>query len=152
MVAPYFSNLSETYTFANHEFQSLFFAFRIPASFYRGSYFMRFDVQEGQKPEDISLKVYGTDNYWYLILLYNKVKTPWFDGVGGWPLSNDEIETYSQKLAEFRYGANYTDANFELVSDEMFLINENLREIKLPHKETIIELEQLFLSQLKEIS
>ena len=45
----------------------------------------------GDTPEDISFELYGDDRYWFLILLMNGVKDPFYD----WVKTDDEIHEYS---------------------------------------------------------
>lgn len=47
-------------------------------------------VQEGERPDIVSNKAYGTVAYTYLILLINNIVDPLFD----WPLSAQQFESY----------------------------------------------------------
>lgn len=47
-------------------------------------------VEEGERPDIVSNKVYGTVAYAYLILLVNDIYDPLFD----WPLSSQQFESF----------------------------------------------------------
>lgn len=59
---------------------------------------VRYSVQEGETPETISQKRYGsTDWYWTILLLNNII-----DVQNDWPLAADELD----KIIELKYGPN----------------------------------------------
>lgn len=47
-----------------------------------------YEIEEGETPDIISNKLYGTPNYWWVICLINNVH----DMVNDWPMTYDEIE------------------------------------------------------------
>jgi hypothetical protein len=55
-------------------------------------------VQDGEKPEDVSYKYYKTTEYHWLILLLNNVVDPYYD----WLLSARELQAYMEN----KYGSN----------------------------------------------
>lgn len=50
-------------------------------------------IQDGDTPEDISFEFYQTYDYYFLILLLNDMKDPFYD----WPLTNDELLAFATK-------------------------------------------------------
>lgn len=50
-------------------------------------------VQEGERPEHVALKVYGTEDYHWVVLLFNDAINPYYD----WPLSESAITSYVDK-------------------------------------------------------
>jgi len=54
------------------------------------SLFDKFDVNNGETPEEVSYKVYGTTDYFYVILLINEITDRYY----GWPLSDQAFEEY----------------------------------------------------------
>jgi len=49
-----------------------------------------YSVVSGETPEQVSYKLYGTVNYYWVILLVNDIKDRFFD----WPLSDQQFEDY----------------------------------------------------------
>ena len=43
-----------------------------------------YDVENGEKPEDVAFKIYGSADYFYVILMMNRVTNRYFE----WPLSH----------------------------------------------------------------
>lgn len=54
------------------------------------SLFDKFDLDIGDTPESVSYKVYGTVDYYWVILLMNDVKDRYYD----WPLNLQDFEAY----------------------------------------------------------
>lgn len=49
-----------------------------------------YDVSNGEKPEDVAFKVYGSTDYFYVVLMMNKMINRFFE----WPLSDLDFENY----------------------------------------------------------
>jgi len=49
-----------------------------------------YNIANGETPEMTSFKVYGTVDYYWIILLVNNIKDRYYD----WPLSEQQFETY----------------------------------------------------------
>jgi hypothetical protein len=60
------------------------------------SYFETVDVLDGETPEELSFRYYGTQNLHWLILMTNSIIDPRFN----WPLSGDDL----YKLVVSKYG------------------------------------------------
>ena len=57
----------------------------------------KYDVESGEKPEDVAFKVYGSTDYWYVVCLMNNI----VDRNHDWPKSFQAFETYvNDKYAE----------------------------------------------------
>jgi len=52
--------------------------------------FDKYDVQEGEKPEDIAYKVYGDADYFWVITLVNNIVNRYYD----WPLDTYNFQRY----------------------------------------------------------
>ena len=50
----------------------------------------KYDVENGESPETVSFKVYGSTDYWYVVCLMNNVVNRQHD----WPLSYQAFEEY----------------------------------------------------------
>ena len=53
-------------------------------------FFDKYEVQDGEKPEDVSYKFYGVVDYHWVVLSINNIKDRYY----GWPLSNIDFENY----------------------------------------------------------
>lgn len=54
------------------------------------SLFDKYDLDIGDTPESVSYKVYGTVDYYWVVLLMNDVKDRYYD----WPLNLQDFEAY----------------------------------------------------------
>jgi hypothetical protein len=54
------------------------------------SVFDKYNVPDGQTPEQTSELLYGTQDYWWVILLMNNIKDRYYD----WPLSTRQFQNY----------------------------------------------------------
>ena len=54
------------------------------------SLFDKFDVNNSETPEEVSYKVYGTTDYFYVVLMINEITDRYY----GWPLSDQAFEEY----------------------------------------------------------
>ena len=52
--------------------------------------FDKYDVQEGEKPEDVAYKVYGEADYFWVVTLVNNVVNRYYD----WPLDEYVFQQY----------------------------------------------------------
>jgi len=59
-----------------------------------GKFFFDYYIRNEYTPELVAHEVYGSADWWWLVLIYNDMIDPWFD----WPLSNEELESYVKKL------------------------------------------------------
>src|SRR5210317_2114462 len=56
------------------------------------SFFDKYNVQDGETPEDIAYKLYGDSELHWVVLMVNNVKDRFFD----WPLSQIQFQNYLQ--------------------------------------------------------
>ena len=52
--------------------------------------FDKYDVQEGEKPEDVAYKIYGETDYFWVVTLVNNVVNRYYD----WPLDEYVFQQY----------------------------------------------------------
>ena len=52
--------------------------------------FDKYDVQEGEKPEDIAYKIYGDTDYFWVVTLVNNIVNRYYD----WPLDEYVFQEY----------------------------------------------------------
>ena len=50
----------------------------------------KYDVEPGEKPEDVAFKVYGSAEYWYVVCIMNNIVNRYHD----WPKSYQAFEDY----------------------------------------------------------
>ena len=117
-----------------------------------------YDIQDGQKPEHLSHDVYGTVDYYWVILIVNNIVDPYHD----WPKSSEDLLDFTKQ----RYGAENihkihhyvdgTNADIRVDFDQTKFntgeiksisnieheekVNEEKRQIKVPKPEFIEEI------------
>lgn len=52
-----------------------------------------YDVQNGDTPENLAYKIYGSVDYYYILLLVNNITDRYY----GWPLSDQAFEAFVKK-------------------------------------------------------
>tara|TARA_B100001057_G_C22814066_1_gene936626 strand:- start:760 stop:1296 length:537 start_codon:yes stop_codon:yes gene_type:complete len=50
----------------------------------------KYDLTDGEKPEDVSFKIYGSVDYYWVVLLINGIVDRYYD----WPMGFQEFEEY----------------------------------------------------------
>lgn len=63
------------------------------------AYYEWYPVQDGETPESISLKFYGSSNYTWIVLLANGIQNPYYD----WVLTDSDLFTFVQR----KYGVGH---------------------------------------------
>jgi len=61
--------------------------------------FSKYDVKEGQRPEDVAYEEYGDTGLHWIILMMNEMTDPYYD----WPMGLRDLESYVE--------SKYTDVN-----------------------------------------
>ena len=57
----------------------------------------KYDLTDGEKPEDVAFKIYGSVDYYWVVLLINNIVDRYYD----WPMGFQEFEDYvNDKYAE----------------------------------------------------
>jgi hypothetical protein len=52
--------------------------------------FTTYTIRDGERPEDVSMKFYGTPFYHWIIMLYNNIVDPYYD----WPMSSTQFDKF----------------------------------------------------------
>lgn len=73
-------------------------------------------ISENETPERLSLRMYGTQDYWWLILATNHIIDPFYE----WLMTEEEVTSYAEKLHGVD-GKNdvkhYEDAEYNIYSE-----------------------------------
>jgi hypothetical protein len=77
-----------------------------------------YDIQDGERPEHLSHRIYGNPEYHWINLLYNEIHDPFFE----WPMSNSELDVMVEKNYQGKSyfidlneaSSQYTDVYFEV--------------------------------------
>ena len=97
-------------------------------------FFEKYFIEDGQTPELIAYNYYGNQDLWWLILILNDIKDPFFD----WCLSSTELEEWSIYQAELEAdNGTYTEERREEILNQLKTDNENKREIYLLRPEYV---------------
>jgi len=106
------------------------------------AFYLVHDVIDGENPENISYKYYGTQDYWWIILLFNEIYDPFF----GWILTVPQVEEYARLLTIEQFGTvegheDYYSNLITVLHDE----NSDRRTIKILRPEYL----SVVIKQLK---
>ena len=52
--------------------------------------FSKYDVKEGQRPEDVAFEQYGNPNLHWIVLMMNEITNPYYD----WPMGLRDLERF----------------------------------------------------------
>lgn len=105
----------------------------------QGAAFETYSILEGEKPEDISQKFYDTIDFWWLILMFNNIKNPFFD----MPLSEEQVIQLAATLYT-EEGKYPKQVYYRLIFHE----NEKKRNIIIPRKPYVANIVFEFRKQL----
>jgi|LWDU01.1.fsa_nt_gi hypothetical protein len=124
--------------------------------------YTKIEISDTETPEAVSLRVYGSTNYWWLILAINNVIDPLYD----WVMTENEVYEY----AELLYGVDgmnehrhYEDENFVRYSKQnpeenlmpvtqlewMIHLNDIKRKVNVISQKYLPEIEKIFKDQTK---
>jgi len=105
----------------------------------KGGTFLVHYVQEGELPEDLAIKYYGSEDFWWAIVLFNDMH----NGFTDWPLTNDQLITLRDLYSsiEDKYSS---DGYYTLLFDW----NENRRKVEVLKIEHLYELIEQFKSRV----
>jgi len=108
--------------------------------------FFLYNLSHGDTPEDLSMEFYGTDEYWYMILLVNDIEDPFYE----WVLSDEECMNYAKKFIDRNYSTLIGDDKNEKISEVYTnVINNNKSQIYLPNKQIVGFLNDEFIKMVK---
>jgi hypothetical protein len=88
-------------------------------------------ISDGDRPDNLSYTVYGTVEFWWLILLVNGIRDPF----RGWPLTQDQLNG----LVDDRYNTEGT-YTWQTYYDMLFAENELKRNIMLPTQSALYDI------------
>jgi len=101
--------------------------------------FTIYNIRESELPEDISLKYYQSEDFWWVILIFNDIKNPLTE----WPLSQEQIDYLVDAYATLEN--KYTrDAYYNLIFDW----NENRRRIEVLNANQLNDFIQQFRQEV----
>lgn len=132
MVSRYFNNNGTFKILDTQTMDNFLFKFKIDDKYYKDGVYSYYVIPEGERPEYTSLKLYGTQELWWLLLLYNKRINPFYD----WPFDSVEVDNYVDKEVIRIYGSEYTSAQYNEVYEDFSNMNDENRKIKIPNKTT----------------
>jgi len=91
-------------------------------------FFDKYFIKENDRPETIAFKYYGNQDLWWLIIILNDIKDPFFD----WCLSSIELEEWSKYEAILEAGSDdYSEIRRSEILSDMKIENDKKREIYL---------------------
>lgn len=91
-------------------------------------FFDKYFIKENDRPETIAYRYYGNQDLWWLIIILNDIKDPFFD----WCLSSTELEEWSKYEAILEAGSdNYSEIRRSEILSDMKIENDKKREIYL---------------------
>ncbi len=124
----YFSDDTYTLEFSNSQpaiatLVNLFEKYTVIEDFKdKNASFTIHNIQEGELPEDVAIDYYGSEDFWWVILLFNDIQNPLTE----WPLTVEQIQylvdVYVEKENRYTY-----DAYYNLIFDW----NENKRRVEV---------------------
>ena len=87
-----------TITYNNHLMRNIILKSQIVQEvFERFEVFYPYIIEDGERPDTISYDYYGDSDYWWVILMANKIVDPYYE----WPLTHSELKGYIIK----KYGS-----------------------------------------------
>lgn len=110
---------------------NLFDSYRINPEYQKSEYFHSYVIQSGEQPEDVSSRFYGSTDFWWIILLYAKIRDPFME----WPLNGRElnavIRKYDQQVNGVRSGNPLEYFAIEDFGKTIRTANDDNRTIKI---------------------
>lgn len=109
--------------------------------------FFKYILQHGDTPENLSMRFYGSDKYWYLILTINNIEDPFYE----WILSDVDCMNYAKKYVEVNYPLLSGDDKDSKVSQIYTKVIEDntQKEILLPNPNIVHYLQNEFTKLAK---
>jgi len=87
-------------------------------------FYLDYDIMEGETPEIVSDKFYGTPDYWWLLCVFNQIHDAYYD----WYMSQYQIEEWAKKLVP-TYEDDYPTYYAKI--QELITLNETHRKIRI---------------------
>lgn len=96
-------------------------------------FYLEYYIKEGDTPEMVAYRFYGSTDWWWVICTYNEIMDPFYD----WPLTYDEIESLTKKIV-IDWLSNPSVYNEKLTS--LLTENETKKKIKILKPEYLPQL------------
>jgi len=104
--------------------KNLFEQYRILDRYKRdASSFIKYTIKDNERVENISYKFYDTPDFWWIILVFNNIKNPFYE----MPLAEDQLIQFSRILS-IREGKYPQNVYYKLINET----NEHRRNIIIP--------------------
>ena len=100
-------------------------------------FMIEYTVSNGETPESVSNKYYGTTEYWWIVMMVNNIKDVFYD----WPMSMEEIKAYATEMQKLFP----TDSQYD--TSTLILENDNKRFIKILKEEYLNDLISEYLTR-----
>lgn len=146
-LGPYISSISNGYTLSNRQpvktkIKNLFTKYDLILNLRQNiNFFEKYEIPEDELPEVTSFKKYQTTDFWWLVLVFNKIENPFLE----WPLTQEQINKMADYL--FETEGKYTRKTYY---EFLFERNESKRSILLPLPTILNEIVWLYQSKLLE--
>ncbi len=108
--------------------------------------FHLYNLQHGDTPEGLSMQFFGSDQFWYMILLVNNIEDPFYD----WNLSDEECMNYAKKYVSEQYSSLVDDEKQDMINETYTrIINSKRTQIYVPNENIIGFLHDEFIKMIK---
>lgn len=97
----------------------------------QGTAFFRYNIREGELPEDVAISVYDSRDFWWVIMIFNNITDP----LTQWPMRDEAIHYLADDLStiENKYSR---DTYYDLLFEQ----NEKLRAVDVLNPDQLNEL------------
>lgn len=120
--------------------KNLFELYEIVASFKNDvNTFQQYVISEGEKPESVSFTMYGTVDWWWIVLLFNGVTNP-FDQ---WPKTEEQLNYLADRLVVERAKLP-RDVYYQILFED----NEKKRTISVPKERYIQDIVTAYRAEM----
>jgi hypothetical protein len=94
-----------------------------------------YTIHDGERPDHVSMKLYGTSDYYWTLFLANNMKNAFFD----WALSQSEFETWIKRQYPNTVFTYDEDASLKLVPNEIVVGSLSGAKAKLVSKDSTLK-------------
>ena len=141
-----FSNITYDLTFQNDQplvitMKDMFSHLDIAEDYKdRGAAFEGYNIQEGELIEDVAISVYGSEDFWWVICLFNNITNPLTD----WPITDDQIHYIIDNILLSKENKYSAEGYYKVLFD----MNEQRRTIEVLKQEQLPDLVWQFKNKL----
>lgn len=121
--------------------KNLFTKFQIVMDYKNNlNFILNYKVEDDEFMENVSYKVYGSTDYWWIVAVFNDVKEPFKD----WPLTQNQLISIATKLYEqerkysFSTYLDFMSANNEIKRDIILPKNDVVKDIIWKYRQAIL--------------